>query len=875
MPELTLNEAIARVLPGGVPGRARVLSELKERRTAYTKHFQLSDGRALMVAHSKPVHRLIAGSWQDMPPGLLSALVDYPSAEDGYIYGSSGTYATARSTSAGGLTSELQDFVGQAYPGGATYLIYRGYIRADSSGLPDDCVVDTADLYLKASEDDSTTNFIIQICDAGWTSPLLDTREANYDKALTGAVTDWHDVASGWSAGTWYSGPYPIPSVSKTGYTYVILISKEDRDNSAPAGDEYVKYYTVDSDYDPYLTITYHEGEIIHETACGNADAAGYDSTLKLGVAPVTVVGNADAAGLGASARVYITPVRRVHTSSHAPGVPPLIYVYDRDGRRVGDCLNILREHRNLVYSSALPGGYYQCSFELPLAIRKWLSAREAFEIDVKCGKQLAWAGRLTDPTWHSGDGGLRRFGAMGIWAALQQRWLDSLAAETGETATGLLQRAFRLVPFLSPNYAKWEETGFALGGKSWTRKDLQTITSDAVKLGDDQTPPRVWDLCVWGRDSLPVETNVNVSVQAANDDAYSNTSGSDQSYTDTVLRTGWLTTGFYAGMIFAPGLERYSKIKTAYLTLYGAGELGDVEPAKLRIKAELSTSPADYSGGSWPYLRTMTTAYVDWSPTWPDVPGVVTSVDISEVIQEWVNLSTCSPSSRLNIIIYGRDDSPNDTRKMFDSYEAAGANQPQLTITTGALTGMIWPFKTSFLPRRVLTLRDVHYWIRADQVLAGFNVVRSLAALENYVVVKYGGSSYTSAAEDSISQALYDRRDNDPSELDAGDDATLAIANNLRAAYLAEHAYPRWLAEGITLDRIYNRGGWPANCALVKAGEIIALGDYPAFKRGEYRIFRIVKAQYSAESRRLTISPEKLQDSLTVQLLRAKEANK
>jgi hypothetical protein len=884
MSSLPVTDAVTRVAPGGVHADLRAATELVERRTANSKTFQLDDKkRFLVVFCSYDIHKLDEkGQWVELPPeepatdDALRALVDYTSAEDGWISGTSTVYATARSTSTAGLTSDLEDPVGQTLSG-SNYIVYRGYLRFDTSALPDDCVVDTADLYLMASEDDSTTNFIIAVVNEGWTSPLLDTREANYDQGLAVGAAAWYSVAGGWTPDTWYDGSVSTAIVSKTASTYIILASGRDRSATKPTGDEYVLYYTRDADAGkrPYLTVTYHEGEIIHETAVGNADAAGYDSTLKLGVAPVTAAGNADAGGYGAVARAYVLPIMRVHTSSHAAGVAPLLYVYDRDGQRVGDCLNILREVKGMTYSSTLPGGYMQCNFELPIAIRKWLSAREAFEVEVRCGKQEAWAGRLTDPTWRSGGGGSRLFQALGMWAAMKQRRLDSLTAETGETATGLLQRAYRLLPFLSPDYSKWDETGFDVGGKSWIRKDLQTITTDVVKLGDDQTPPRVWDLCVWGRGMVPTTGGVSVSVQAGADDAYSNTSEGDQSAVSTVLRTGWLTTSFYAGMIFSPGLERYSKITTAVLTLYSAGDLGANEPAKLRIKAELSGVPADYSGGSWPHERTLTTAYVDWSQTWPAAGNTVTSPDISEVIQEVINLPTWSPSSRINIVVYGLPDTPNDTRKMFDSYEAAGSNQPKLDITTGALTGMIWPFRTSFLPRRVLDMDSVDYWIRADQVLSGFNVMRSLAALENYVVVKYSTEPvlYTAAIEDADSQTLYDRRDNDPDELNAGDDATLAMAQNLAATYIAEHAVPRWLAESITVSQVYNRGGWPANPALVKAGDIIALGDYPGFVRGgEYRIFRIVKAQYNVEGRKLNISPEKLQDSLAVQLLRAKE---
>jgi len=98
----------------------------------------------------------------------ISAQADtyYGSTSDGYIYGDSSSYATARSTSTACSDSTTNPRTGQIKYG-SDYWVYRGLLDFDTSGISG--AVESAALYVCADDDESTANFVLLVAQYVWT----------------------------------------------------------------------------------------------------------------------------------------------------------------------------------------------------------------------------------------------------------------------------------------------------------------------------------------------------------------------------------------------------------------------------------------------------------------------------------------------------------------------------------------------------------------------------------------------------------------------------------------------------------------------------------------------------------------------------------
>jgi len=560
--------------------------------------------------------------------------------------------------------------------------------------------------------------------------------------------------------------------------------------------------------------------------------------------------------------------------SCHSPMLPPITYVYDRDGNLLGDSTGRYAALKGKRFSAVLGGGYYTYTFTAPWAIRHDMLLRGAQYVAVRCGKAPAWAGQIDKVKLSSAGAGERVFTALGIWAALKYR-LATVTPEAGESATSVIQRVLGDLSFISPNWSDFSDSGFDVEGKDFTAAQIQQIITDLTKLGDDNTPPNTYDFNIWQEDTLPVEGSFSGRTTASVRDAHSTSDNSNNEYDATALRAGYTSGYTYrAGMKYTGhGIDRYTKILTAKLVLTSAGEMGADNPVKCKIYGELSANAADFDA-SWPHDRTLTNKYVTWQPTtWPADGTTIETPDFAEVVQEIVSQAGWSPDSPIVILIDSDSDPGKDTRKQFDSYDGDSAACPQLVVTTGTPSGVAKMFRCEYQPRTEPTLADVDYVIHVADLAKGFEIIQTWEETYNRVRAQYGDKLLTDEAEDISSQNLYGIRENKPADLNAGSDATLAQAENLRDAYLEAHKDYRWTANSMTLNRVYNRWGWPVNPALVRPGQVIALADFPTFERGTYRVFRITKTTYDFKTRRLTISPELFTHSLEVEMQRLKAA--
>lgn len=199
---------------------------------------------------------LAVGGEGDMPTSKI-----YGETAGGVIKGRDlNFYFLARDTSTSCEVGTTTAFIGQSWDF-TFFNIWRAYLSFDTSEIPDDAIIKSARLYISAHGDFSDTDFLVQVYRYAWAEALCSNREANYDGAYGGSATlegTLRDTADGWVSGTFYNLAVATAGINKTGDTKYALVSKEDVDNSEPAGSEYVDIRTAEyagTTSDPYLLI--------------------------------------------------------------------------------------------------------------------------------------------------------------------------------------------------------------------------------------------------------------------------------------------------------------------------------------------------------------------------------------------------------------------------------------------------------------------------------------------------------------------------------------------------------------------------------------------------------------------------------------------
>ncbi len=152
------------------------------------------------------------------------------------ILGISSVYATARSTSTG---SDDDNAIGQT----TQFRILRSFLSFDTSSIPDDATITSAELHVVAGANYSATDFNVQCYQFAWAAPLLTYREANYDGAYGASATlegTLRNTADGWVDGTEYSMAVNVAGINLTGTSNYTLVSSLDVAGTAPSGSQHV-----------------------------------------------------------------------------------------------------------------------------------------------------------------------------------------------------------------------------------------------------------------------------------------------------------------------------------------------------------------------------------------------------------------------------------------------------------------------------------------------------------------------------------------------------------------------------------------------------------------------------------------------------------
>lgn len=178
---------------------------------------------------------------------------------DGYLYSYNDDYATGRDAT--DATGEIRETI---TVGQRLKYVYRAFMSFE---IPNMANLSAASLFLEGNSDESTADFEIYIHTSTYNGDpsisdftLFDGRQSG--SAHTGTVLNSTWSSSSYSA-EWNeivfnsSGIASILAAKGTTWE-IVIISKEDYDNSAPAGNEVVAFdSSVTADKEPYLELTY------------------------------------------------------------------------------------------------------------------------------------------------------------------------------------------------------------------------------------------------------------------------------------------------------------------------------------------------------------------------------------------------------------------------------------------------------------------------------------------------------------------------------------------------------------------------------------------------------------------------------------------
>ncbi|MGH2710168.1 MAG: hypothetical protein ACRDH9_03060 [Actinomycetota bacterium] len=186
----------------------------------------------------------------------------FASSVGGYVSSTDAVYATARTSGTLAADDGLIVRIGQT----TGYVCNEGFVKFNTSSIPDDDAISSATLSLDGVSDDSTTDFIAEarlqdwgtgLQTSDWVSgaDLSMTLLATWDSA--GYVAGYNDFTE--------NGSNLRDSISKTGDTRILINSDRHRLGTAPTTSEVVEFNSADAagtTEDPRLVVNHSPAEM-------------------------------------------------------------------------------------------------------------------------------------------------------------------------------------------------------------------------------------------------------------------------------------------------------------------------------------------------------------------------------------------------------------------------------------------------------------------------------------------------------------------------------------------------------------------------------------------------------------------------------------
>lgn len=452
----------------------------------------------------------------------------------------------------------------------------------------------------------------------------------------------------------------------------------------------------------------------------------------------------------------------------------------------------------SVQYESALPGGFGAAQVELQAPAARLLPVAVGQQLVIRHGSDVAWYGWIEDI--QRGQRGARErvtLQGLGPWQLFQQRLVSATISDV--ISTYVLRDMMRLhMPELSIDASQLVNTAVPLT-RTWVNARAADIVKTVVDAGTSADDPLLF--AIWepagGRSQVMQAANLLQDPELEHTDTY------------------WVSPG-EPYFIWSEGT--YNSARYSLRMLEGA--TGGIYQAD-RVAVSAST---DYVIDYW--LKWAAYAGMDCSARfdWYNALNVLISTTYSTTLTsdgattDWQHIveTVTSPALAVEVVVH-----------VAGAVGSGGGSARNQYVDDIRFYPLLTGLTADTLPRAYLWARDLSgydYVLHTDNVESGIQVTETTRDLANWVLAKYG-SSYTAAAEDTASQALYRQRD---AVTDAGDVAE-ADAEAARDTYLALHASPGTEMRDFTLSDLRSlrtaRGG-RVSPALVRAGDRVLIGD-------------------------------------------------
>lgn len=505
------------------------------------------------------------------------------------------------------------------------------------------------------------------------------------------------------------------------------------------------------------------------------------------------------------------------------------VAIYDRNGllmRWRGG--TVQGSMRRLRFSTSVPGGFGVCTFDLALSTARRWPVEPGYRCVVSLGQDVVWWGWVEDIT--NGQRGQREWIsviALGPWQQVNQRLISETYNDVNSTYI-VRDMLAEYCPDISQDYSQLVNSGVPLT-IDWTYRPLPELIKLACQAGDSVGRPLLF--AIWE----PPGSRVSVSQAGVlNDDP-------ELEHLETYWEKGSDLLYYVTSQYTSP---RYSWRWTETAS-------GGIRH-KRRIPVAASSSYVVDYWLYWTAFASMTAASrVDWYNAGNTLIstsyGATQTSDGTSTGWRAVTDTLTAPSGAVEAVLH-----------ITASVGSGGGSARFLGVDDVRMYLSTTELAPNSKPRAYLWARDLSgydYGLRSAALADGLQVTTTTRDLANWVVAGYGNSNYTSAAQDTASQALYRRRD---VALSAGSVA-LVDAQAQRDTWLTLHAEPGSAVGALRLARgsLLDNRGLLVEPARLRAGDRLRVLDGALAGT----VILVESTEYDAEAGVVSVQPESYTD--------------
>ncbi len=477
------------------------------------------------------------------------------------------------------------------------------------------------------------------------------------------------------------------------------------------------------------------------------------------------------------------------------------VAVYDATGQMVRDASGGRWQTRGLSFSTAIPGGFLQASFQIAAPTARLWRLTAGQRLVLRRGRDVVWWGWIEDiSSTMQPETTMLTVTALGPWQLFQQRRVTQTYA--GMISTYALRDVMRLVmPELSIDASQMVNSERAIT-RVYTNEQAAVIAKAVCELGDSSGRPLLFAIWEPAEHNSLVEQSANLlwDGELEQTDTYWIRGGSD-------IYFQWS-----AGTYISP---QYGLRMAEYAT-------GGITQRNRVAVAAGSTYVMEY-WLKWSAFAGMTCeGRVDWYNSSNNlISSTYTPQQTSDgITTTWrrINASVTAPAGAVEAVV-----------GVGGAVGGGGGSARSQWIDDVKFYQQLTQVVPDARPRGRLWARDMNGWdylLWTARLTNGLQSTASTRQLANRVTASYG-SLYTTPAEDATSQGLYRRRDY---LLKTTSGTGQADAETMRDVYLATYAEPRCEAATFAAQRgtITTATGRAVDLARVRAGERLRIADGP-----------------------------------------------